>query len=111
MTSNKLLTRFSNNHNAMTKLGNWIFWCAIFVASLATGQKAHAAIDCNNLQTITANVVVLDNPTVFNRLGAQNPNWITYALRRDVVFKNRLDPFDPVDTFQNLFGFSGLVRI
>ena len=44
---------------------------------------AEAAITCD--QTITADVVVLDNPTVFNRLGAQNPNWITYALRRDVV--------------------------
>ncbi|MDH3642034.1 MAG: hypothetical protein OES38_08045 [Gammaproteobacteria bacterium] len=29
--------------------------------------------------------MVLDNPTVFNRLGAQNPNWITYALQRDVI--------------------------
>ncbi len=44
---------------------------------------AEAAVSCP--QTITANVVVLDNPTVFNRLGAQNPNWITYALKRDVV--------------------------
>mgnify|MGYP003701611771 FL=1 len=42
--------------------------------------------------TITANVVVLDNPTVFNRLGAQNPNWITYALERDVVDVNTLTP-------------------
>jgi hypothetical protein len=41
------------------------------------------AVQCD--RTITANVVVLDNPTVFNRLGAQNPNWITYALERDVV--------------------------
>jgi hypothetical protein len=30
-------------------------------------------------------VVVLDTPMVFNRLGAQNPNWVIYALRRDVV--------------------------
>ncbi len=47
---------------------------------------AEAAVSCP--QTITANVVVLDNPTVFNRLGAQNPNWITYALKRDVVVMN-----------------------
>jgi hypothetical protein len=50
--------------------------------TLGTGD-AQAAVDCAS--TITANVVVLDNPTVFNRLGAQNPNWITYALRRDVI--------------------------
>jgi hypothetical protein len=31
---------------------------------------------------------VLENPTVFNRLGAQNPNWITFALRRDVIDLN-----------------------
>ncbi|MDJ0741266.1 MAG: hypothetical protein QNJ91_16245, partial [Gammaproteobacteria bacterium] len=44
-----------------------------------------SALAANCTNTITADVVVLDNPTVFNRLGAQNPNWITYALKRDVV--------------------------
>lgn len=48
--------------------------------------SASAAVNCTD-NTITANVVVLDSPTVFNRLGAQNPNWITYALERDVVDK------------------------
>jgi len=48
------------------------------------------AVQCD--RTITANVVVLDNPTVFNRLGAQNPNWITYALQRDVVDATTLVP-------------------
>ena len=54
-------------------------------AYLASPGTAEAAIQCTD--TITANVVVLDNPTVFNRLGAQNPNWITYALKRDVIDK------------------------
>ncbi len=54
------------------------------LGSLGYTPAANAAIQCEN-NTITANVVVLDNPTVFNRLGAQNPNWITYALKRDVV--------------------------
>ncbi len=36
-------------------------------------------------RTVTANVVALDNPIFFNRLGAQNVNWMMYALRRDVV--------------------------
>ena len=55
----------------------------------APGAKANV---CDDAQTITANVVVLDNPTVFNRLGAQNPNWITYALERDVVDKSTQIP-------------------
>ncbi len=38
-------------------------------------------------RTITAHVVVLDQPLMFNRLGAQNVNGIVYALRRDVVDK------------------------
>jgi hypothetical protein len=54
--------------------------------SLGYAPAAKAKVQCTN-GTITANVVVLDNPTVFNRLGAQNPNWITYALERDVVDK------------------------
>ena len=60
---------------------------AAFVVSggayVANTGTAEAAIQCDG--TITANVAVLDSPTVFNRLGAQNPNWITYALLRDVV--------------------------
>jgi hypothetical protein len=46
-------------------------------------------------RTITANVVLIENPTVFNRLGAQNPNWFTFALRRDAVYWDRLTPDDP----------------
>ena len=46
---------------------------------------APGAISAQCDRNITANVVVLDSPTVFNRLGAQNPNYIVYALRRDVV--------------------------
>jgi len=50
-----------------------------YVADTGTAE----AVQCD--RTITANVVVFDSPTVFNRLGAQNPNFINYALRRDVV--------------------------
>jgi hypothetical protein len=76
----------------MTRLGSWLLWSAVFVASLVTMPSAHAQVTCD--QTITANVVVFDNPTVFNRLGAQNPNWITYSLRRDAIFMNRGNPLD-----------------
>ena len=36
-------------------------------------------------RTITANVVALDQPIMYNRLGAQNINNMIYALRHDVV--------------------------
>lgn len=32
-----------------------------------------------------ADVVAIDHPMVFNRLGAQNVNWMMYALRHDVI--------------------------
>jgi len=74
------------NNSTLTRLGSWLLWSAVFVATLAVAPSAHAQSSCpGDGPTITANVVVFDNPTVFNRLGAQNPNWITYALKRDVV--------------------------
>jgi hypothetical protein len=78
------------NHPVTISLAGRILlagFCVLF------GTAAQAAISCTS--TITANVVVLDNPTVFNRLGAQNPNWITYALKRDVVFQDRNAPGVP----------------
>ena len=59
------------------------FIAAIMTLGLGYTPAANAQITCS--QNIIANVAVLDSPTVFNRLGAQNPNWITYALLRDVV--------------------------
>jgi hypothetical protein len=73
------------NNTILTRLGSWLLWSAVFVATLAVAPSAHAQSCPGEGITITANVVVFDNPTVFNRLGAQNPNWITYALERDVV--------------------------
>ena len=54
---------------------------AIGAAALGMSPGAQAQAPA----CIKADIVVFDSPTVFNRLGAQNPNWITYALRRDVV--------------------------
>jgi hypothetical protein len=85
VTTLKLFDNFSRKADVLPKLGYGLFWLVLFVVSLGAGQNAYAAIQCNT--TITANVVVLDNPTIFNRLGAQNPNWIMYALERDVVDK------------------------
>src|SRR3990172_1220479 len=56
---------------------------AVLAGTFVAGDAQ--AVQCTVANTITADVVVLENPTVFNRLGAQNPNWITYALRRDVI--------------------------
>ncbi|BDG04033.1 cupredoxin domain-containing protein [Anaeromyxobacter oryzae] len=50
---------------------------------LPASAGAAPGIQC--ARTITADVVVLDQPFLFNRLGAQNVNGIMYALRRDVV--------------------------
>ncbi len=48
----------------------------------ATGE-ASAAITC--ARTVTANVVVIDQPFLNNRLGASNVNGMMFALREDVV--------------------------
>jgi hypothetical protein len=92
VTTLKPLDNFSLKSDFLPRLGYGLFWLALFVASLGAGKNAYAQAQCD--QTITANVVVLDNPTVFNRLGAQNPNWITYALERDVVHWDDSDPND-----------------
>src|SRR4030065_2618333 len=55
---------------------------AMLAATIGAGD-VFAAVTCP--YTVTADVVVFDTPVMFNRLGAQNPNWITYALKRDVV--------------------------
>ncbi len=49
-----------------------------------------AAATC--ARTITADVVALDQPLMFNRLGAQNVNGMMFALRRDVVDKSSGKP-------------------
>ncbi len=85
VTTLKPFDIIGSKSDVLPRLGYGLFWLALFVASLGAGRNAYAAVDCSSKQTITANVVVFDSPTVFNRLGAQNPNWITYALERDVV--------------------------
>ncbi len=58
---------------------------AVMVGGTSTAQ---AAVSCN--RTITADVVAFDTPMMFNRLGAQNPNFMMYALKRDVVDSNNV---------------------
>lgn len=44
---------------------------------------------------LEADVVAIDHPMIFNRLGAQNVNWMMYALQHDIIdlaSKKTLDP-------------------
>jgi hypothetical protein len=42
---------------------------------------------CTEQNTVSADVAAIDQPMVFNRLGAQNVNWQMYALWHDLVQK------------------------
>jgi len=61
---------------------------AAALAALAPDTAEAAAC----ARTITASVVAFDSPIMFNRLGAQNPNWIIFALSHDVVPVASNDP-------------------
>jgi len=58
---------------------------ALALSCIFAATDGQTATCPNNGSTVKANVVLLDTPIMFNRLGAQNVNWMTYALRRDVV--------------------------
>ena len=55
--------------------------CAVLVGGVASAQT------CDDKNTVVADVVAIDMPMVFNRLGAQNVNWQMYALRHDLVVR------------------------
>src|SRR3990170_674314 len=56
---------------------------AAALAATFAVSEAQAAISC--ARRVTANVVVIDKPLMYNRLGAGNVNGMMYALKRDVV--------------------------
>ena len=58
-----------------------IFVCALFGST----AQAEGTTACE--RTLTANIVALDQPVLFNRLGAANVNGMIFALERDVVDK------------------------
>jgi len=66
----------------------------VLVAGFGTlyGHQAQAAPAdvCNRM--LTADVVAIDMPLMWNRLGAQNINGMMYALRRDVVDSTTMVP-------------------
>ncbi|MFK0088056.1 manganese-oxidizing multicopper oxidase MnxG [Pseudomonas sp. NPDC090755] len=60
----------------------------LLTAALGWQADSEAAISCN--RTLVANVVALDQPLMFNRLGAQNANGMMFALARDVVDEHQV---------------------
>lgn len=62
--------------------------------------KARAA----KSQMLQADVVAIDHPMVFNRLGAQNVNWMMYALRHDVIDLKSGKPLTYSKEGNQLFG-------
>src|SRR3990172_2821510 len=62
---------------------------AVIAATFAVND-AQAAIICD--RTVTADLVVIDQPLMYNRLGAANINGMIFALRRDVIKSNTLLP-------------------
>ena len=63
---------------------------AVAAALMALPERASAAISCS--RNVTADIVAIDKPLMYNRLGAGNVNGMMYALRRDVVNVNSLLP-------------------
>nr|GFC94754.1 hypothetical protein [Tanacetum cinerariifolium] len=62
--------------------------CLSIGALFAVEDTVEAAIRCE--RNLVANVVALDQPLMYNRLGAQNANGMIYALRSDVVDENNV---------------------
>jgi hypothetical protein len=91
-----------SNHPATISIAAKILFvamCALF------GTAAQAKDSCE--RNVTANVVAMDQPILFNRLGASNINGMIYALARDVV---ALDTEQPVDT-SSLGSYAGNVML
>jgi len=76
-------------------------YCCVFVAALTVNPLAavearadygNAALNNACRRVLTADVVAFDMPLMWNRYGAQNINGMMFALRRDVVHTNTLEP-------------------
>jgi hypothetical protein len=73
----------------ISKLAVGLAVCAFSAISLAFEADAQLPV-CG--RTVKADVVALDQPLMFNRLGAQNVNGMIYALRSDVVNRSNGKP-------------------
>src|SRR5262249_27989802 len=70
---------------------------AIAAAAFLANADPVMAQTCNSSNTKSANVVALDQPFFWNRLGAVQPQGMIFALRGDVINKsgNPNDPLTP----------------
>src|SRR5262245_22629768 len=90
-------TRWATRRGCMRKhrmiIAGIVSGLAAALVLLAIASPAHAQ-QCQ--QTVTANVVALDQPFMWNRLGTAQPQGLIFALERDIV------PVDnPVDQYGN----------
>ena len=75
----------------MWRVGSRKLWrlCSAWIPGLLlvamVGPSAAQTTPPACQRQLTANVVALDQVFFYNRLGAQNPAGMVYALRRDVV--------------------------
>ncbi len=65
----------------------------LLLGSVLLLNTAHAAINC--ARNVVANVVAIDQPVMFNRLGAANINAMIYALERDVILDAGVEMLRP----------------
>jgi hypothetical protein len=81
-----------SNKPPIVRTSRCIIWLIGMVAAIGAHSAAagESKLPCDT--TLTANVVAIDHPMVFNRLGAQNVNWMMYALRRDLVHNDQSNP-------------------
>ena len=68
---------------------------ALAVLVVIVGAESASAQNCSASNTKTANVVALDQPFFWNRLGAVQPQGMIFALRQNVIAKSN-NPFDPL---------------
>src|SRR5215469_17817135 len=95
----------------LSRLG--AFWIlALFVIPALPVVADEAAFACN--RTIKAQVVALDQPWMWNRLGAAQPGGVIYALYGDIVDLDGHelpDPSPPVDRGKLAMHLAGNVRL
>ena len=63
----------------------WVLLFAVANASLAAFAKTNDTDNCTSANTVTADVVAIEQAYVINRFAAFVPGGMLYALRRDVV--------------------------
>ena len=69
-----------------TQLTSRMVALAVATGLAAIAGPAAAQVTCT--RTIVARVSAIDVPIMFNRLGAQNPNWMAYVLDADLKTLN-----------------------